>query len=427
MAMPEAATRESYYKSLEAQRELPRGFTGARRSISFVSEERGDGAALEMNLSLIAAEATLTGVAGVTTSNRFPGAPVVLAREILDSREAPAGVIFNNKVANVSVPRGLEDARRITDSLAGASGKRPWISLSTGVIGWRLPIREMVEAIPLLYADRHAQAGLEVAEAIMTTDRYPKLRRVEVGDGSILGVAKGAGMIEPNMATMLSVILTDLHVDPGELERLFRDSVERSYNRIGVDGEQSTSDAVLILSTGLAGPVSVNEFRDALGEVTGDLSRHIVRNGEGTGHVIRTEVKGIESRENALYLARRVSNSPLVKSALYGNDPNVGRVLMALGDGLSDLHLEPSLGRLTIDIGGTRVFEDGGFLLTPEKERALSESLATAAMDPEIKGYPQHEREVLVIVDFGDGNPGEVVWGSDLSYEYVRENADYRT
>lgn len=380
-----------------------------------------------MHISLLRAERPVTAFAGVTTTNRFPGAPVLLAREILDSGASPAGVVINNKVANVAVPGGLDDAYRLTRELATISGGGPWFSLSTGVIGWRLPLQEMVAALPALYADRHRDAGVEVAEGIMTTDRYPKLRRREVGNGSILGVAKGAGMVEPNMATMLSVILTDVALPPELLRRRFRESVERSYNRIGVDGEQSTSDVVLILSTGEAGPASEEEFTGALQDVTRGLATDIVRNGEGTSHVIRTEVRGIKERETALYLARRVSNSPLVKSAIYGNDPNVGRVLMALGDGLSDLHLDPELTELTIDIAGTRVFEGGSFLLSPEKERRLSESLREAGMDPAVTGFPQHHREVLITVDFGDGSPGDGVWGSDLSYEYVRENADYRT
>ncbi len=261
----------------------------------------------------------------------------------------------------------------------------------------------------------------------MTTDRYPKLKRVDLGKGSVFGIAKGAGMIEPNLATMLSVVLTDFELPREELSGLLRGSVEKSFNRIGVDGEQSTSDVVLLISSGSAGPVDSAEFGLALDELTGELSRQVVRNGEGTAHVVRVEVRGISGEGRALYLARRVSNSPLVKSAIYGNDPNVGRILMALGDGLSDLSEEGSLENLTIEIDGTAVFSAGHFVLDPEKEMALSESLRASAMDPALKGYPQHDREVSIVVDFGDGTPGEAVYGSDLSYEYVRENADYRT
>lgn len=422
MAMP--PSQESYYKSLEAQQTLPAGFTGATRSFTFSSTERGS-EGLGMSLSLIEADRPTSAVAAVTTTNRFPGAPVLLVRELLESGAPVAGVLVNNKISNVGVPRGLEDAYRITRALEEMSGKGQWISLSTGVIGWRLPVERMVEELPPLRSGRGRERGIDLAEAIMTTDRYPKLKRVDIGEGSIFGIAKGAGMIEPNLATMLSVILTDIDLPRQKLAETLRRSVKKSFNRIGVDGEQSTSDVVLLISSGEAGPVDDQEFGDALDQVTGELSRQVVRNGEGTAHVLRVEVRGITGR--SLYLARRVSNSPLVKSAVYGNDPNVGRILMALGDGLSDLEEEPALEELTIEIDGTTVFEAGHFLLDPEKEKLLSESLRSSAMDPALKGYPQHDREVSITVDFGDGSPGDVVYGSDLSYEYVRENADYRT
>lgn len=420
-------TRDSYYRSLEAQNELPRGFTGATRSFTFSSAERGTSDSLRMDLSLIAVERPTSSVAAVTTTNRFPGAPVLLVREVLSSGEPVRGVVLNNKVANVGVPGGLDDAKRLTGALKELSGAGSWLSLSTGVIGWRLPVERMIRELPALHEARREAAGVELAEAIMTTDRYPKLRRVDLGEGSVLGIAKGAGMIEPNLATMLSVILTDYDLPREALSELLRRSVAKSFNRIGVDGEQSTSDVVLLISSGLAGPIGKDRFAEALEEVTGYLARHVVRNGEGTAHVVRVEVRGLADREHSLYIARRVSNSPLVKSAIYGNDPNVGRILMAVGDGLSDLGAEGSLEDLSIGIDGTTVFEKGHFDLTPEKEKALSESLLASAMDPALKGYPQHEREVAITVDFGGGTPGEVVYGSDLSYEYVRENADYRT
>lgn len=426
ITMPMPPSQEEYYKSLEAQQTLPAGFTGATRSLTFSSAERGTGE-LTMNLSLIEVSAPTSAVAAVTTTNRFPGAPVLQVREILESGSPVAGVVVNNKVSNVGVPGGLEDAYRLTGALEEITGKGKWISLSTGVIGWRLPVDRMAGELPALRAGLGRARGVELAEAIMTTDRYPKLKRVDLGRGSIFGIAKGAGMIEPNLATMLSVILTDYELPREKLSALLRGSVEKSFNRIGVDGEQSTSDVVLLLSSGEAGPPEEGEFQAALDDLAGELSRQIVRNGEGTAHVVRVEVRGMAGEGRALYLARRVSNSPLVKSAIYGNDPNVGRILMALGDGLSDMGKEGNLEELTIEIDGSRVFEAGYFVLDPEKEQALSESLRASAMDPALKGYPQHDREVSIVIDFGDGSPGEAVYGSDLSYEYVRENADYRT
>lgn len=425
--MPEAATRDRYYKSLEAQRELPAGFSGATASLTFHSGERGSAEGLGMRLSLIAVEGGTDAYAGVTTTNRFPGAPVLLTREILASRKRVAGVLINNKIANVAAPGALDDARTLSSSLTSVTGGLPLFSLSTGVIGWKLPVTEMLGQIPALYDRRGAEAGLSVAEAIMTTDRYPKLRKVSFRGGSLFGIAKGAGMIEPNMATMLSVILTDFDFDAQELDAMLRSSVEKSFNRIGVDGEQSTSDVVLLLCSGKAGKVRREEFQHHLDEVTSHLAREVVRNGEGTAHLVKVEVRGITGSPEALHLARRVSNSPLVKSAIYGNDPNVGRILMALGDGLSELGLEGSLSELSIAIDGVPVFGEGAFILTPQVEAELSRRLEESSMDPALKGYPQHDREVSILIDFGDGSPGETVYGSDLSYEYVRENADYRT
>ncbi|MFW6214768.1 MAG: bifunctional ornithine acetyltransferase/N-acetylglutamate synthase [Alkalispirochaetaceae bacterium] len=425
--MPEAATRDRYYESLEAQCKLPAGFSGATASFTFLSPERGGEEELPMNLALLAVEGGTAAYAGVTTTNRFPGYPVILTREILASGEPVGGILINNKVANVGVPGGLDDARRLSALLTGGCGGGRWFSLSTGVIGWRLPMERIEGQLEALYARRHPSAGLEIAEAIMTTDRYPKLRRKELPGGSIFGVAKGAGMIEPNMATMLSVILTDLAFTAGELDRMLRESVEKSFNRIGVDGEQSTSDVVILLSSGAAGRGEPVSFQEALDEVSGELARSVVRNGEGTAHVVKVEVAGIAGSREALFLARRVSNSPLVKSAIYGNDPNVGRILMALGDGLSDLGLDHSFEGLQVEIDGVPVFRNGLFTLTPEVEKRLAASLKESSMDPTLTGYPEHDREVTISVDFGAGGAKQTVWGSDLSYEYVRENADYRT
>lgn len=369
---------------------------------------------------------------GVTTTNRFCGAPVILARERIRAGRLQ-GVLVNNKVANVGSSSGLDDARRLASALAERGGYAPELacSVSTGVIGWRLPLQRMVESVPKLERGVHP---LEVARAIMTTDRYPKLAWSTAGDARCLGIAKGAGMIEPRMATMLGFILLDAVVEPDLLADVFRSVVERSFNRISVDSDQSTSDMVLCMSNGASGAKIQDraELTGLLEPVCTQLAEDIVRNGEGTAHVLEVSVRGRADEALLVGLARHVANSPLVKTAIYGNDPNVGRILGALGDGLSSLPGGDALdlSQLSVRILDTEVYRDGAFHLDGRTEAHLAAGLSAAAADPAHRGYPISDAVVPVLIDLAPDDtaaPRAMVRGSDLSYEYIRENADYRT
>jgi glutamate N-acetyltransferase/amino-acid N-acetyltransferase len=381
-----------------------------------------------MNLCLLRLDKPTPLFAGVLTRNRFPGHPVLLARELLD-RETSRGVIINNRIANVGASGGLEAAREITRNLEAldAPDRGSYFAASTGVVGWELPQKAMQEALPALTASLRGDSLLPLARGIMTTDAFPKLRSLPVGEGRITATVKGAGMIEPHMATLLGFILTDLAVDRGELRSALGEAVEQTFNRITVDGDQSTSDMVLAFSSGLKPAVSPEKFRAALTQVCGDLAQDLVRNGEGVGHVIRVTVKGAAGSAEALKLAKAVGNSPLVKTAMAGNDPNVGRILSALGDAAGEGNLGFKPERTVLSLGGEVVYQKGRFELDPEKEDRLSAALRLAALGAGKKPFPEHERTVDITAVLGLGAGEAVILAADLTHGYVSENADYRS
>jgi glutamate N-acetyltransferase/amino-acid N-acetyltransferase len=266
-----------------------------------------------------------------------------------------------------------------------------------------------------------------VARAIMTTDRYPKLRSRAVGAGRLVGVAKGAGMIEPHLGTMLCFLCTDVEVGRDELRAALCWAADRTVNRISIDGDQSTSDMAIVLSSRAKGHVDPAAFREALRQVLAELAADIVRNGEGTSHVIRVAVSGASDDEAAVGAGKAVVNSPLVKTAVCGNDPNVGRLAGAIGDwaGSAAPRLDPST--VSVRLGGVEVLAGGSFRLDAAKEERLCSYLRDAAFDPAGRGFPAHDRYVDIEVSLGGGPGTAVILGSDLSAEYVRENADYRS
>jgi glutamate N-acetyltransferase/amino-acid N-acetyltransferase len=261
----------------------------------------------------------------------------------------------------------------------------------------------------------------------MTTDSFPKVRRAAVGDGSLIGIAKGAGMIEPNMATMLCFLCTDVTVARERLREDLAWCVRRTLNRISVDGDQSTSDTALLFSSGRKGGVDAAAFRAALLTVLSGLAEDIVRNAEGAGHVIRVRVEKAADEETALGIGKAVINSPLVKTAVCGNDPNVGRIVSAVGDYLGNRGLTVAAERVVIRLGGFEIFSGGRFLLDTRAEERLSVYLREAAFDPRRKGFPLHDRSVEIDIRLDGDSPPVEVLGTDLTAEYVRENADYRS
>jgi glutamate N-acetyltransferase/amino-acid N-acetyltransferase len=431
------ASPEEHRAWLEAQSPLPEGFRVGTARLEFTPVEAPKPG--QMNLALLVLDRPTSAFAAKFTRSAFPGAPVVVGRRRLAEPRLGA-LVVNNKVSNVGAPGGVEAAERICAEVARHLGIAPSEVLpsSTGVIGWRLPVEPMAGALPAAVASLQARTVLPAAEAIMTTDLYPKVRRADLAGGSVVGIAKGAGMIEPSLATMLVFLLTDLDVPREALRAALDEAVEESFNDITVDSDTSTSDTVMLASSGRRRAPAATEFREALRRVCRDLAEDVVRNGEGVHHVARIAVRGAPDRAAARAVGKAVANSPLVKCAVAGNDPNVGRLLAALGKhaGAVGLPLDP--GRLVVRMGGEVLFEKGAMQLDPAKERRLVAHLAGAelyASRPPPDGltfrpparFPLHERCVELEVDLGGGAGTCEVLGADLTHEYVTENADYRS
>ena len=419
--------RAAWRRRLEEEAVLPEGFRTAVTALEFVPSEKPDAGSQAMNLALLRLEEPTASFAGVFTRNAFPGWPVVHGRRLLDA-PAVQGVLVNNRVANVGAEGGLEDSAALADAAASLFGdEAPFFPSSTGVIGWRLPVPEMTRAIPVLADRLESGSLLPFAEAIMTTDAWPKVRSAACGDGRIVGTAKGAGMVEPDMATMLAFFLTDLDVPRESARRILAETAGRSFNRISIDGETSTSDSVLLFCSGRRPYPGDAAFRRALEEAASALAEDVVRNGEGCSHVFRVTISGAPDEPTAVSLARSVANAPLTKTAVRGNDPNVGRILQALGAACGRSGLELDRRALTLDIGDRRVFDRGAFLLDGAAEAALAAYFAGKELPLPTPGWPAHEERVDIAVSLGPGGAAASVTGSDLSEDYVRINAEYTT
>jgi glutamate N-acetyltransferase / amino-acid N-acetyltransferase len=367
-----------------------------------------------LDFAVAAAQAPCS-AAGVFTRNNFPGAPVIVGREHARSGHLQA-IVVNSKNANVATgPDGIEDARRMCRALGAALGIAPELVLpsSTGVIGRPLPIAR-IEAACRESRDElqpGAEALQRFAQAILTTDTHPKWVSRRIGRATLSGVAKGSGMIEPNMATMLSYFFTDAAIAPAALQALLGRAVERSFNRVSVDSDTSTSDTVAVLAGGHAGPVPPADFEEAFTDAAMELARAIARDGEGATKLVELTVCEAPSQAAALAIARSVINSPLVKTAIHGADPNWGRFVMAVGKAFA--HPVP-LERLRIE------FAAPGTPLVIAAGRLDDDTLRRIA--DYLRGDP-----VRIRIALGSGAHAETVWGCDLSADYVRINADYTT
>ena len=392
----------------------------------------------KMTLTLIALDQPTPAFAAMFTRNALPGAPIIVGRQRLHEPTLGA-VIVNNKVSNVCAPDGVAASEKICARLANLLNLTPGQILpsSTGVIGWGLPVDAIMDALPQTSATLTNESILPAAEGIVTTDLYPKIRRANVGTGSIVGIAKGAGMIEPNMATMLVYVLTDLNVPRAELRAALQRAVETSFNTISIDSDTSTSDTVALISSGRVPCPDLVAFEVALTQVCRDLAEDVVRNGEGVRHVIRVAVSAAATTELARAIGKAIVNAPLFKCAVAGNDPNVGRLVQAIGKYIGAHAPETDLASLRLRLGGIEIFSGGVFQLNPEKETALVAHLRSAelyASAPPKDGvfsaaidYPPHERCVEIEVEIGNGAASAIVIGGDLTHEYVSENADYRS
>ena len=427
--MSEYQNERDYLSDLKDRAVLPSGFRVAAVPISFFPTERAVSDPLKMNLSLIALDKPTGSFAAVFTRNAFPGAPVKIGRRRLSEAKAVSGVLINNKISNVCAEGGEEDAEEILSVLGKSLGvpRESLFPASTGIIGWRLPKKEMKEAIPELTAALDSGTLPELARAIMTTDAFPKIRSAAVGSGVVTAVAKGAGMIEPNMATMLCFIMTDITVSRDDFRRALNAAVDAGFNSISVDGDQSTSDTVLAFSSCQKDGVPYESFANALKSVCVQLAEDIVRNGEGVHHVIKVKISGALDDAEAKRAGKAIVNSPLVKTAVFGNDPNVGRLISALGDDFGNHGALPDPEKVTVSLGGRTVFRSGSFVLDEECERFLSQYLKLRQINPGEKRYPEHENCVEIEISLGDGDGRAVVVGADLTYDYVKENADYRS
>ena len=428
--------RDSHRAWLASQAALPAGFRVGTTRFDFVPREAPKPA--KMTLTLIALDRPTPDFAAAFTKNAFPGAPIIVGRKRLNA-PALGAIIINNKISNVCAPGGVETAERVCGEAGRLLGLAPTAVLpsSTGVIGWSLPTDAILAALPQAVSALAGGTILPAAEGIVTTDLYPKIRRADVGGGSIVGIAKGAGMIEPNLATMLVYVLTDLAVPRGELRAMLAKAIDASFNAISIDSDTSTSDTVALISSGRVPCEDFGAFERGLHTVCRDLAEDVVRNGEGVRHVIRVRVTHAASPVLARALGKAIVNAPLFKCAVAGNDPNVGRLVQAIGKHIGAFAPQTDLSKLRAAMGGVDIFANGVFQLDPSKEAALiahlrgAELYASAAPKEGVFSapidFPPHERCVELDIEVGNGVASATVLGGDLTHEYVSENADYRS
>ena len=363
-----------------------------------------------------------TTVAGVFTSNKCPGAPVDWCRAALKGGKARA-VVVNAGNANVFTGKAGRDACAATAAaagkLVGCPAKQVFIA-STGVIGELLPYQKLIDALPALHGALRDDAWGDAARGIMTTDTFAKAatRTARIGDGEvrITGIAKGSGMIAPDMATMLCYIGTDAKIPAGVLQALLKKGVDASFNCTTVDSDTSTSDTVLVFATGQAkhprvpaeGGRMLGDFARALNDVLLDLALQVVRDGEGAQKLVRIDVSGAVNARSAKRIGLAVANSPLVKTAIAGEDANWGRIVMAVGKAGEPADRD----KLSIGVGGVWMALDGG--VVPGYDEA--------PVVRHMKG-----REVEIAIDLGLGRGKASVWTCDLTHGYIDINGSYRS
>ncbi|MGD8985706.1 MAG: bifunctional glutamate N-acetyltransferase/amino-acid acetyltransferase ArgJ [Desulfobacteraceae bacterium] len=357
--------------------------------------------------------------AGVFTTNRVKAAPVIVSQENIRKGRVRA-IIANSGNANACTGKvGLDHAHREVEWVAKELGINPdeVLVASTGVIGTPLPMDRIERVIPELVKHLMPEGLPDAAEAIMTTDSFSKISRFEGEAGGksyqILGIAKGAGMIMPNMATMLCFVLSDIRIDPSDLSRSVSSAVKPTFNRISVDGDTSTNDTVLVMASGMAGNGELTSddyesFQMGLTHVMDTLATMIVRDGEGATKVVFVKVKGAASHADAETAARTIANSYLVKTAFYGQDPNWGRIMAALGRSNISMTEED----IHIWVDEIQIVK-GGLAIGDDVEKQASKSMA--------------QKEFSVTIDLGQGEHEDQVVTCDLTPEYIAINSDYRT
>lgn len=382
---------------------------------SFAAVECGIKYEHRLDLSMIFSRKPCN-AAGVFTTNRIPAAPVRLCRERINN--PIHGIIINANNANACT--GAEGYAHATALCSEAArrlgvGEDSFLMASTGVIGVQLPVRKMLDSIPRMAETLTPENGKLIPKAIMTTDTFPKACAVSFttskGEFHIGGTAKGVGMIAPDMATLLAFLVTDAPIPKPSLDALFRRRIADSFNSVTIDGDMSTNDTAIILSPESEDPLSASDecdsFEEALGYVLSRLAQMLVRDGEGASKYVTVTVSGARTREDARKAAKAIAESLLVKTALFGNDPNWGRIACAAGYSGACMREE----NLSISINGVPLFTRG----------------STQAYDRDRLRMSLSEREIDIIVELGEGAAECKYLTTDISYEYVKINAEYTT
>jgi len=358
-------------------------------------------------------------IAGVFTQNRFCAAPVLLCREHMEAA-TPRFLVINSGNANAGTgEQGLANVKEICESLAQLTGTtaQQILPFSTGVIGEQLSVAPFKEVFPKALEGLCKDAWLDAAKAIMTTDTEPKAisRQLIINDQEVTltGIAKGAGMIEPNMATMLAYIATDAAIAPDTLQVMLKQAADLSFNSITVDGDTSTNDALMLMATGHSNVTVENQdialFQQALNDVCQHLAQAIIRDAEGATKFVTLCVNCAPDLETARAVAFTVARSPLVKTALFASDPNWGRILAAIGRSPVK-HLDIS--KLSLWLGETQLIGSGQPVETYTEQAGQQE---------------MNNQEITIRIDLNDGAASSTVWTSDLSHDYVTINAEYRS
>ncbi len=383
--------------------ELPKGFTSYVTNVG-IKDTTDD-------FTLVAADSVCS-AAGVFTQSRFAGPSVVVSREHLTDGRA-RGVVVISKNANVATGvTGMANAREVVAGVAASLGCQPTDVLiaSTGVIGRQYPmdaVRTGLAAIPKTFSDTSAEA---VARGIMTTDTVHKIAEATVAGGTarVVGVAKGVGMIEPNMATLITLIFTDAEISSHDLDMMFRRVIDTTFNCVSVDTDTSTSDTAIVLASGAAGPVDHAALESALHAVALSLTKQVARDGEGAEKLIEVRVERARDAHQAKVVAKAIVNSPLVKTAVHGADPNWGRVAMAVGKCSEFTDIDQD--RVVISFGDQEVYPT-----------------QLAKQDLDALSTYMRGTDVVIRVALNTGTSSSTVWGCDLTDGYVRINADYTT
>lgn len=414
--MKELCINETIVKEITGGITAPKGFSATGAHIGLKKKKK--------DLAIIKSELPAT-ASGVFTTNLVKAAPVIWNQQVVNNKIK--GIVVNSGNANACTGElGFRHTEIMAQTLAECinASKEEIIVSSTGVIGVHLPIDKIVEGIKttITSLETTREAAKRAAEGIITTDTYTKEISVEVEiDGktiTIAGMAKGSGMIHPNMATMLSFVTTDADISKEMLDKVLKDSVEDTYNMISVDGDTSTNDMVIVLANGIAKNTSITEenenyfrFKTALDYVNRYLAKQIINDGEGVTKVLEVVVKGASTKEDARKIAKSIICSNLVKTAFFGEDANWGRILCAAG--YSGAKFNPEKTSISFSsLGGEILLFTNGEPIKFDEDKALQ---------------ILKERKIQIIISLQDGNEQATSWGCDLSYEYVKINGEYRT